>query len=105
MSTIELTLPDGSVCQLATGSTGLDVAASLGKKLAKDAVAVVVDGELTDLRVPLERDASVRIVTRKDAEALGVLRHSMVRVSSGQPPDSDAKPEPSDEEEPVEDES
>ncbi len=77
MSSITLTLPDGSTREVPSGTTGLEFAEAIGKKLAKAAVGVVVDGELKDVRAALTRDASIRIVTEKDEDGLEVLRHSM----------------------------
>lgn len=78
--TIQLTLPDGSVREAARGSTGLELAHSIGKKLGKDAVGLLLDGELCDVRTPLQRDGAIRILTRSDPEGLEVLRHSMAHA-------------------------
>ncbi|MCB1010113.1 MAG: threonine--tRNA ligase [Microthrixaceae bacterium] len=80
MSDIRILLPDGSERMLAEGSTGADLAASIGKRLAKDALVVVVDGEPVDLSAPLPDNAQVRIVTRKDDDALEHVRHSTAHV-------------------------
>jgi threonyl-tRNA synthetase len=80
MSDIAITLPDGSERTLPDGSTGGDLAASIGKRLAKDAVVVVVDGEPRDLTAPLADGDSVRIVTIKDADVAEYLRHSTAHV-------------------------
>jgi threonyl-tRNA synthetase len=80
MSEITLNLPDGSSRTLPTGSTGADLAASIGPRLAKDAVVVEVDGLPTDLGAVLADGAAVRIVTRKDPAALEHLRHSTAHV-------------------------
>ncbi len=80
MSDIAITLPDGSERTLPEGSTGGDLAASIGKRLAKDAVVVVVDGEPRDLTAPLADGESVRIVTIKDADVAEYLRHSTAHV-------------------------
>ncbi len=77
---IRITLPNGDVLQLPSGSTAGDVARSIGPGLAKAAVAAVVDGDTVDLMTPIERDASLRILTEKDPEALAVLRHSAAHV-------------------------
>lgn len=77
---IQVTLPDGRVLQLPRGSTAGDVAAAIGPGLAKAALAAVVDGETVDLMRPLDSDASVRILTERDPEALAVLRHSAAHV-------------------------
>ena len=62
------------------GASGLDAAAAVGPRLAKAAVAVQVDGEVRDLRLPLRDGESVRIITDRDPEALAVLRHSTAHV-------------------------
>ena len=77
---IRVTLPDGSVKEVPSGSTVADLAAAIGPGLAKAAVAAVVDGEVRDLMYALEEDRRVRILTERDAEALPVLRHSAAHV-------------------------
>ena len=79
-SSIEIRLPDGSVRQVERGATPLDVARDIGPGLAKAALAAKVDGEVVDVHRPLERDASLEIITRKSPEALDVLRHSAAHV-------------------------
>ena len=77
---MRITLPDGNGLDLPDGANGLDAAAAVGPRLAKAAVAVQVDGEVRDLRLPLRDGESVRIVTDRDPEALAVLRHSTAHV-------------------------
>jgi threonyl-tRNA synthetase len=77
---ITVTLPDGSTKTVAAGTTGLDLAASIGRRLAKDAVAIEVDGELVDLTRPLPPDADVEIVTGASETGRHVLRHSTAHV-------------------------
>jgi len=77
---ITVTLPDGSTKTVAAGTTGLDLAASIGRRLAKDAVAIKVDGELVDLTRPLPPDADVEIVTGASETGRHVLRHSTAHV-------------------------
>ncbi|HXY44056.1 MAG TPA: threonine--tRNA ligase [Acidimicrobiales bacterium] len=77
---ITVILPDGSERSLPEGSTGTAVAASIGPRLAADAVAVEVDGELRDLGRPLPHEAKVAIVTRSSEEGRAVLRHSTAHV-------------------------
>ena len=62
-----ITLPDGSVRSFEAAVSGSEVAASIGRKLEKDAVAIRVNGELRDLTTTLESDASVEIITRTSA--------------------------------------
>lgn len=77
---VALTLPDGSVRKFDGPVTGLDLARDIGPGLAKAAVLVEVDGTQTDLTRPIERDARVRLITRKDPEALELLRHDAAHV-------------------------
>jgi threonyl-tRNA synthetase len=78
---ITLTLPDGSQRQVARGTTGADVAASIGPGLAKAALAAKVDGELVDLSRPIEADAALALVTARDeADALELVRHDFAHV-------------------------
>jgi threonyl-tRNA synthetase len=80
MSEISVTLPDGSSRRLSAGSTPGDVAAQISPRLAKAAVAAVVDGQVVDLTFPLQRDSAVRIVTPDSPEALGLYRHSTAHL-------------------------
>ena len=80
MSVVRLTLPDGSVRALPAGSTGRQLAESIGPGLAKAALAVKVDGHVRDLDRPIDQDATVAILTERDAEALEVLRHSSAHI-------------------------
>ncbi|QYE35463.1 threonine--tRNA ligase [Polymorphobacter sp. PAMC 29334] len=78
---IRLTLPDGSVREVSRGTTGADVAASIGPGLAKAAIAARVDGTLVDLSRPIEGDASLALVTSKDeGVALDLARHDYAHV-------------------------
>ncbi|MCK4283793.1 MAG: TGS domain-containing protein, partial [Candidatus Brocadiae bacterium] len=71
---ISITLPDGSVIKKPAGITPAEVAAQIGKRLARDAVAARVDGVLLDLNVPLEQDATLEVVTVQSPEGLDVMR-------------------------------
>src|SRR5690606_34214890 len=73
-------LPDGSVRRYPEPVTGLEIAESIGKSLARDAVAVRVDGALWDLPRPIAHDASVEIVTRDSPDGLELLRHDAAHV-------------------------
>ena len=77
---IRITLPDGSVRTTTRGATGADIAASIGPGLAKAALAVKVDGEMKDLDWPIPHDAKVQIITRKDEEALDLIRHDTAHL-------------------------
>jgi threonyl-tRNA synthetase len=80
MSDIEVLLPDGSARALANGSTGKDLATSIGARLAKDALAIAEDGKLLDLDVPLRDGAKVAVVTPASPAGRDVLRHSTAHV-------------------------
>jgi len=79
-SVIKVRLPDDSVRELPAGSTGLDLAQSIGKRLAQAAVATVVNGVETDLGVTLADGAQVSIVTADSDAGRHVLRHSTAHV-------------------------
>ena len=80
MSNIAVTLPDGHQLQIASGTTALEVAAQISPGLARAALVAEVDGELTDLAAPLDKDARVRFLTDRDEEALEVYRHSAAHL-------------------------
>lgn len=80
MSEVVITLPDGSRRSVAPGTPVRDVAAGISPRLAKAAVAAVVDDHLVDLTYPLSQDAAVRIVTPDSPEALGLFRHSTAHL-------------------------
>ncbi len=80
MSDITITLPDGSQRSLPEGSTGTDLAASIGSRLAKAAVIVNVDGIERDLRDPLPDGATVAIHTAESERGLYTIRHSTAHV-------------------------
>jgi threonyl-tRNA synthetase len=77
-----VTLPDGSPLELPEGATGHDAAAAIGPGLAKAAVAVVVDGELRDLALPLADGDAIEIVTPRSDRYLDVMRHSAAHVTA-----------------------
>ena len=80
MSEVAVTLPDGSVRHVNAGSTPADVAAAISPRLAKAAIAAVVDGNAVDLTYPLTRDARLEILTDRGPEALHVYRHSTAHL-------------------------
>ncbi len=77
---IELTYPDGSTAEFEDGTSGADVAASIGPRLARAAVAVKLDGELLDLDRPLPNGGRFEVVTDSTDEGRSVLRHSAAHV-------------------------
>ncbi|KTT73096.1 threonine--tRNA ligase [Sphingomonas endophytica] len=78
---LSITLPDGSVREVASGTTPADIAAAIGPGLAKAAIAARVDGELRDLSRPLTQNAALALVTQKDeGDALELARHDFAHV-------------------------
>ncbi|KHA63140.1 MULTISPECIES: threonine--tRNA ligase [Sphingomonas] len=76
-----ITLPDGSVREVAPGTTPADVAAAIGPGLAKAALAARIDGQVRDLGRPFEGDTQLALVTARDeADALELVRHDLAHV-------------------------
>ncbi|HET7239162.1 MAG TPA: threonine--tRNA ligase, partial [Terrimicrobiaceae bacterium] len=80
MNQIRVELPDGSVKELPSGSTPLDVARSISEGLARQSVAARVDGQLVDLNHRLEADARLELVTSATRDGLEILRHSAAHL-------------------------
>jgi threonyl-tRNA synthetase len=78
--TIVLTLPDGSERTVPAGTTALDVARSIGPRLAQDAVGAELDGRRIDLREPLAASGPFKLFTTRSAEAGEFVRHSAEHV-------------------------
>jgi threonyl-tRNA synthetase len=77
---INITLPDGSQRSYDQPVSGAEIAASIGKGLARDALALKLNGEVKDLATVVDRDARIEIVTRKHPDALELLRHDAAHV-------------------------
>jgi len=77
---INITLPDGNIKSFDQAISGLDLARSISEGLARNCVAMELDHRLVDLNARIDRDATVRLVTTKDPEALQVMRHSAAHV-------------------------
>jgi len=77
-----VSLPDGSSKTLPAGSSAMDLAEGIGKRLAQAAIAAVIDGKVTDLTLPLPEgaDLKIKLLTDRDPEALEVLRHSCAHI-------------------------
>ena len=80
MSIIRITLPDGSVREFEAGTSSRKIAENIGAGLARAALAGRVNGQLWDLDRPIENDATLAIVTDRDADALELLRHSSAHI-------------------------
>ena len=77
---VRIELPDGSIKELPAGSTSLDVARTIGERLAQQAIAARVDGQLVDVGTPLDKDARVELVTLTSRDGLEVYRHSTAHL-------------------------
>lgn len=76
-----ITLPDGSVREVAPGTTPADIAAAIGPGLAKAAMAARVDGEVRDIMRPFEGDSQLALITAKDEkDALELVRHDYAHI-------------------------
>jgi len=80
MDKIKITFPDGSAKEYSKGTPVIEVARSLGPRLASAAVVARVNGDLVELKRPLEKDTQLRILTEKDPESLEVYRHSTAHL-------------------------
>ncbi len=77
---IEITLPDGSKMGFESPVSGLQIAEKISMGLAKNAVAVQVNGTTTDIMTPITTDATISIITTKNPESLDILRHTTAHV-------------------------
>ena len=74
---MNISLPDGSIREIKTGLTGLDLANDIGPGLAKAAIAVTVNGIQKDLSDPILEDSQVSIITIDSDEGLEIMRHTL----------------------------
>jgi threonyl-tRNA synthetase len=80
---MRVVLPDSTELELPDGATGLDAARAIGPRLAEQAVLVRADGQVQDVRAPLEDGQQIQILTTRDThdpDALAVLRHSSAHL-------------------------
>jgi len=79
-SKVGLTLPDGSVREYDGLVTGMTLAQDIGPGLAKAAIIIIVNGEQRDLSYEITSSASVSIITKRDEEALEIIRHDAAHI-------------------------
>ncbi|MGI5886234.1 MAG: threonine--tRNA ligase [Syntrophomonadaceae bacterium] len=77
---VKISLQDGSVREYPAGTTLLQVAENISPKLAKNAVAALFNGEVTDLSCPIDRDGSLELLEFDDPRGASVYRHSSAHV-------------------------
>ena len=75
-----ITLPDGSIRRFDGPVTGTDIAAAIGPGLARAALAMKLDGKIVDLGTEITADAAVMFITRRDDDALEMIRHDCAHV-------------------------
>ena len=80
MQTIQITFPDGATKEFPRGTTALEVAKSIGPRLAADALAAKVDSRLVDLSSSLETDSPIQFITPSSPEGLEIYRHSTAHL-------------------------
>ena len=79
-SPVAVTLPDGRRLEFAEPVTGGEIAAAIGPALAKEALAIRVDGKPRDLATVVDRDAAITVITGDTPEGLQILRHDAAHV-------------------------
>ena len=72
---ITITFPDGNTKSVEKGISGFDLASQISKSLAKESVAIKIDGIISDLSIAINQDCKVVIVKRENDEALDIIRH------------------------------
>ena len=77
---IKITFPDGNSQNVNKGTSGLKIAESISKSLAKEAVAVEIDGKLFDVNHSIVNDTKIRIIKRDDEKVLELIRHDCAHV-------------------------
>jgi threonyl-tRNA synthetase len=80
MAEVQIKFPDGSVKPFESGTTGYEIAKSISPRLAKEAIAIKVDGNVRDLSYPVPEDAPVQILTFNDPEGRQVFWHSSSHI-------------------------
>jgi threonyl-tRNA synthetase len=80
MPTIQLTFPDGATREFPQGVTALEVAKSIGPRLAADALVARVDSRLVDMKAPIEASGPIQFITTSSPEGLEVYRHSTAHL-------------------------
>ena len=78
--TIDITLPDGTIRNYESPVTGYEIAESIGPRLLKDSICIEINNNFKDLSYEITDNNPVRIVTKKDLDALHILRHSSAHI-------------------------
>jgi len=77
---INITFPDGNSRKYDKGVNGLAIANSISASLAKNSIAIKLNGEIVDLARKIENDSSIQIIKKEDEDALDIIRHDCAHV-------------------------
>lgn len=77
---IQITLPDGSVREYPAGVTGMEIAKSISEGLARNVLAIQIDGETSDINLPITKNASIVLFTWNDQEGKRTMWHSSAHL-------------------------
>ena len=77
---INITFPDGNIKKFEKGISGLEIAKSISKSLAKESIAINLNGEIVDLSIGIENNSNLKIIKKNDNEALELIRHDCAHV-------------------------
>jgi threonyl-tRNA synthetase len=77
---IKLKFPDGSTQSYDAGITGLEIAKTISPRLVKEAIALKTDGQIVDLNLPINKDASIEILTFEQTDGKEVFWHSSSHI-------------------------
>ena len=80
MSSVQISFPDGATKEFPQGTTALDVAKSIGPRLAADALAAKIDSRLVDLSSPIEESGPIQFITPSSPQGLEIYRHSSAHL-------------------------
>ena len=80
MNKINIKFPDGNIKKFTNGVSGYEIAETISKSLAKESVAIELDGILSDLCIPITEDSTIKIIKRNHDEALDLIRHDCAHV-------------------------
>lgn len=80
MANISITLPDGSQKEFEAGVNGIDIAKAISNRLAKEVLAITIDGKLSDLTQPIDKDSSIILHKWEDKEGQETFWHSSAHI-------------------------
>ena len=78
--TITITFPDGNTKKFDKGVDGFTIAKNISNSLAKESIAIKLNGNVVDLSISIENDSNVQIIKKEDEVALDIIRHDCAHV-------------------------